>query len=86
MDPDRAGGLTLLALMAAAEDSNVFSRCGRAVQEQLRQRMQELSDRAQPPTAEELSALNEEFYRQNVSPGGAADLLALTFFLHFLDK
>ena len=86
LDPDRAGGLTLLALMAAAEDSNVFSRCGRAVQEQLRQRMQELSDRAQPPTAEELSALNEEFCRQNVSPGGAADLLALTFFLHFLDK
>lgn len=86
MDRDRAGGLTLLALMAHSEDSNVFSRCGRVVQQELRRQMEKLSDRGEPLTPEELSELNQEFCRLNISPGGAADLLALTFFLYFLDK
>lgn len=83
---DRAGGLTLLALMAAAEDSNVFSRGGQALQQDLRQRMQQLSDRSQPLSEAELDQLNQDFCHLNISPGGAADLLALTFFLYFLDK
>ena len=86
MDRDRAGGLTLLALMAHSEDSNVFSRCGRVVQQELRRQMEKLSDRDEPLTPEELAELNKEFCRLNISPGGAADLLALTFFLYFLDK
>ena len=86
MDRDRAGGLTLLALMAHSEDSNVFSRCGRVVQQELRRQMEKLSDRDEPLTPEELSELNQEFCRLNISPGGAADLLALSFFLYFLDK
>ena len=85
MDRDRAGGLTLLALMAHSEDSNVFSRCGRVVQQELRRQMEKLSDRDEPLTPEEMAELNKEFCRLNISPGGAADLLALTFFLYFLD-
>ena len=86
LDADRAGGLTLLALMGAAEDSNVFARCGTAVQQELRQRMRDLSDRQPPPDAAELARLNQDFCRRRLSPGGAADLLALTFFLHYLDE
>ena len=55
------------------------------VQQELRRQMEKLSDRDEPLTPEEMAELNKEFCRLNISPGGAADLLALTFFLYFLE-
>jgi triphosphoribosyl-dephospho-CoA synthetase len=34
----------------------------------------------------EIEALDEEFIKRNLSPGGCADLLAATYFLHKLEK
>ena len=34
------------------------------------------------PTRAEMEALDEAFIRRNLSPGGCADLLAATLFLH----
>ena len=85
-DLNRAGALTLINILAHCQDSNVFARCGLAAQQQLRQEMLALSQRPDPPSLEELSQLNQEFIAKNISPGGAADLLALTFYLHFLDE
>ena len=31
-----------------------------------------------------IEALDEEFIRNNISPGGSADLLAVSWFLHFI--
>ena len=33
-----------------------------------------------------LNDLDRRFIQQNLSPGGCADLLALTYFLHFMDE
>ena len=38
-----------------------------------------------PPLAK-IEELDREFIEKNLSPGGSADLLALTYFLHFLEK
>jgi len=31
-----------------------------------------------------IEQLDQEFIQKNLSPGGSADLLAVTYFLHFL--
>ena len=38
------------------------------------------------PTKETLEHLDNAFIRDNLSPGGTADLLALTYLLHFLKE
>lgn len=38
------------------------------------------------PTIEDVEALDCRFIKQNISPGGCADLLAITFMLYFLDE
>ena len=38
------------------------------------------------PTKETLERLDAEFIRDNLSPGGTADLLALVYMLHFLKE
>ena len=35
--------------------------------------------------SESLLRLDREFIRENLSPGGSADLLALTYFLYFYE-
>jgi triphosphoribosyl-dephospho-CoA synthetase len=35
---------------------------------------------------EQLRCMNEDFIRENISPGGSADLLALTYFLHLIEN
>ena len=37
-------------------------------------------------TAEDLKEMNRVFINDNLSPGGSADLLALTWFLHFVKE
>ena len=34
----------------------------------------------------ELEELNREYIRRHLSPGGCADLLALTLFIHFIEQ
>ncbi|MBS5249868.1 MAG: triphosphoribosyl-dephospho-CoA synthase, partial [Oscillospiraceae bacterium] len=38
------------------------------------------------PALEAVEALDREMIRRNLSPGGCADLLAVTYFLHFLSQ
>ena len=38
---------------------------------------------AEARLAEKLEALDREMIRKNLSPGGCADLLSITYFLHF---
>ena len=43
-----------------------------------------LAVRAPCPTQAQLEALDDAFISRNLSPGGCADLLAVTYFLHSL--
>ena len=70
----------LLALMARVEDSNVLRRRGAEALRSVQSRAKALLERGLDP--DELRRMNDDFVRENLSPGGSADLLAVSIFLH----
>lgn len=72
---DEAGTAALLALIAAAEDTNLLTRGGPEGQRWAVEAVQSQRD---------LYALDQAFIERNLSPGGCADLLAVCWLLHFL--
>lgn len=77
----QAGKAALLALMAQVMDSNVIRRGGMDAQRWL---MAEAARLQHAFTDADLAALDAELIRRNISPGGSADLLAVTLLLHFI--
>lgn len=76
-------GLAVLAqLMAQVTDTNLLSRGGTEGQLWTAQAAAELSSPV--PGKEELKALDQEMISRRLSPGGCADLLAITYFLYFI--
>ena len=70
----------LLALMTCVEDSNILRRRGVAALRSVQSRAKALL--AQGFHMDELRHMNDDFVRENLSPGGSADLLAVTIFLY----
>ncbi len=69
----------LLALMVCVEDSNILRRRGPEALRSVQSRAKALLERGF--TTDELRRMNDDFVRENLSPGGSADLLAITIFL-----
>lgn len=88
--PREAGALTLLHLIAKTEDTNLYHRGGADgslwAKAQATALLNTLSEQqsAFPRTA--LERLDDQFIARNLSPGGSADLLAATYFLHALKE
>ena len=76
----------LLALIAHTADTNMISRGGIDLQEETARKIGLLLEQTPFPDEETLDALNASFVEKNLSPGGCADLLAITLFLHFLKE
>jgi triphosphoribosyl-dephospho-CoA synthase len=80
--------LLLLLLMATVEDSNMIHRGGVAawkkVQQQAAQLFQTYSGNSAELTAA-LTAFDQQLIEGNLSPGGSADLLALSYFFAQLE-
>ena len=70
----------LLALMARVEDSNILRRSGPEALRSVQARAKALLMQSFDP--DELRRMNDDFVRENLSPGGSADLLAITIFLY----
>lgn len=81
------GRITLLYLMAYAQDTNIISRSDYQTFCQLQISLREYL-REHPPgtfdTAAVIEKLDEYFLEKNISPGGSADLLGVVYFLWFL--
>ena len=80
---------TLLYLMATTDDTNIVWRGGLPGLAFARQTAREALDKGGLGTAEGetfIYALREEFVVRNLSPGGSADLLALTAFFNLLHE
>ena len=86
LDLNDAGCAALLAMLCAQVDTNLVHRGG---YETLRRTMEEISDllaREPFPGHGTLKALDEDFIRKNLSPGGTADLLAMVYMLHLMKE
>ncbi len=75
----------LLHILVNITDTNLVSRSDLATQQETVRTVQALLTEAPFPTREQVSALDRQLIRENLSPGGSADLLSLTLFLHFLE-
>lgn len=82
-----AAALTLLALLAKTSDTNLIHRGGAQRAARCRTEVQTLLMREDGPTQllSEAARLDQDYIRQGLSPGGCADLLALSLMLFFLE-
>lgn len=80
-DPQDARLYVLCRIMAELEDSNVLYRAGREGLDWVKKQAGNLCRMDMARRKERLAELNEEFVKRNISPGGAADMLALGIFL-----
>ena len=81
---EEAGCAVLLHLMCAITDTNLIARSNLATQQNVCQQIRELLAEEPFPSQKMLEKLDADFIQKNLSPGGSADLLAATYFLHSL--
>ena len=74
---------TLLRIMAQLDDTNVLHRCGAEVAQRVKA---EAATLLADFSTDRLEAMNRRYTAENISPGGAADMLALTIFIHAITK
>ena len=79
-----AGALTLLHLIANVYDTNLYNRGGTAGLLYARDHARALLSQG-TPTLDEIRQMDIELTQKNLSPGGCADLLAVTYFLTALE-
>jgi len=79
-----AGCATLLHILCQVEDTNMYTRGDLSFTWVTIGQIQGILERNPYPTREVLEALDARFIYYNQSPGGSADLLAATYFVHFI--
>ena len=76
-----AAACALIQLIGQVEDSNLYHRGGEEGAAFAKEAAKALG---QFPTMEQIQTMDDSFISKNLSPGGCADLLAATLFLHKL--
>ena len=77
-----AGVVALLHLIARGEDTNMIKRGGEALAADTARTVREALCENSRPSMETVRAWDAYFIENRLSPGGCADLLAVSFFLH----
>jgi len=83
MCPNDAGAVALVHLIAGVRDTNLYHRGG---EDGARFAAEAAAALLPEPAVEAIAELDDAFIRRNLSPGGCADLLAVTCFLHTLSE
>ncbi len=81
-----AGCAALLHILCAVEDTNLIARSDLNTARQITGQVAALLEDTPYPARQVLEALDRQFVEKNLSIGGSADLLAATYFLHFLEN
>lgn len=80
-----AGCILLLHYTAYTQDSNLITRSDYQTAQTIRTKLASFLERSTyEKQLEVLPVIDKEFVKANLSPGGSADLLALTYFLHHI--
>ena len=82
---EQAGVQVLLALMAQVVDTNLIARGGLEGQ-QWAMEQTKILPQGRAATRQETEDLDRALFERTLSPGGCADLLAITYFLEFLSR
>lgn len=82
---EQAGVQVLLVLMAQVVDTNLIARGGLEGQQWAMEQAKNLTQ-GRAATQQEAEKLDRALIERNLSPGGCADLLAITYFLEFLSR
>ena len=80
-DENSSGLYTLISLIATVDDTSIYNRGGRDGVEFAREEAKKLLASGTLPTIDDYERLDAEFISRNLSPGGCADLLALSYFI-----
>ena len=83
---NNAGVITLLHLIASINDTAIYNRGGIDGLSFARTQANDLLQKKRIPDISEIEALDDIFIQNNLSAGGSADLLAITYFLYELNK
>jgi len=79
-----AAAVTLLTLIAHTEDTNMIHRGGLELARQRQKQAADLLDRLSLDNySSVLNSLDQQYMKENLSPGGCADLLAISLMLLF---
>ena len=81
-----AGCAALLAMLAHTVDTNLIARSDYATQQRVASETAKLLKAGPFPDETVLKQMDAAFIEKNLSPGGSADLLALTYFLYLLQE
>ena len=86
LNSNDAGRITLLYLIESVKDTNLYHRGGYEGALFAKNSVHDLLKEFPIPSAKQIEALDNIFIERNLSPGGCADLLAITYFLYSLKK
>ena len=78
--------LRFFAMLAASVDTNLLSRSSYETQQRIALETAALLQKTPFPGEDVLKQMDEAFMEKNLSPGGTADLLAMTCFLYLLKE
>ncbi len=81
LHPNDSGCITLLHLIAAADDTNLIHRSSRKTQLEIKKKIADILAEDPFPPLSVIEQLDEEFIDRNLSPGGSADLLSMVYLL-----
>lgn len=80
---------TLLAIMQYCEDTNILHRHSLEMLKEVQETAKQILSIGGVTTVQGLKAIeamNEDFSKRKISPGGSADLLGVTIFLYLLEE
>ena len=80
-DAETANHRLLLLIMSQLDDTNVIHRVGFDQAQEVKREAHELLDNFD---LSRLEQMNRDFIALNISPGGSADMVALTLFIHWI--
>jgi len=85
---NQAGALTLLNLIANVKDTNIIARSSIETLKEVQFQINNLINKKgiENISIAEIMDLDNQFIEKNLSPGGCADLLAVTLMLYFLEN
>lgn len=80
---------TLIGIMQICEDTNIIHRHSVEVLREVQEKAKDIiksSGMKSNNGKEKINKLSDEFIEKNISPGGSADILGVTVFMHLIEK